>query len=89
LFLFKVTNSGNLIGEFTNKHIANIRCENAIVIKNENELFVGNYFSNWNEGDGISELYIIEISKQGFKYNIVWRKKTDNIIFYRGEGFYG
>lgn len=86
-FYFKSTTSGNLIGEFTNIHIKNVCCENAILFDKGNELFVGKYYSNWNEAEEYSELYILQIIKKDYKYYLEWRNKKDNNIYYLGEGF--
>lgn len=85
-FYFKCTNSGNLIGEYTNINVKHVFCETAVKSNNHNDGFIGIYHTIWNELE-ICELYILNITRENLKYKLEWRKNDENRTYYIGEGF--
>lgn len=86
-FYFKLTENGNLIGEFINNGTKEFNVECANKDGNENINFVGKFISTWLEKENVftSKLTITnDEDKKGY-YKLVWisnGKKT----FY-GNGF--
>ena len=59
-FYFKQTDSGNLLGEFSNNSMSVNSTESADIVKNEANAFIGDYKSSWIE-DGEAELLNLKI----------------------------
>jgi hypothetical protein len=83
-FYFKKTNSGNLIGEFTNNKLKKILTESATINHEEIDKFEGEYTSSWHQNN-TSILVNLTIKLDGLKYVLEWGK--DNNTLFKGEGF--
>mgnify|MGYP000954873765 FL=1 len=85
-FYFKLTNSGNLIGEYSNNNIFVVETECA-KSRIGNNGFLGKFKSVWTDGTNKSDVYDLEIIlKPGstLVYGLRWEKKG---AIYEGEGF--
>jgi hypothetical protein len=88
-FYFKLTDSGNLVGEFSNNALGRVSTESAdripaLSVRN----FVGDYNTTWLENG--AELLALNISPKRntneMILSLVWRNGTNEPAF-RGEGF--
>ncbi|WP_247095034.1 hypothetical protein [Arenibacter sp. S6351L] len=87
-FFLRMTNNGNLLGEFCNNTLSTSSTESADRISNLSErTFVGTYNSTWfNNG---AEAYILDIQslpEPATVFILEWTNRITNNIF-RGEGF--
>lgn len=84
-FYFKRTQSGNLLGEFTNNTIDFNTSESADTI-NYSENFIGQYRSSWIE-ESVTFQAILTIShKVNSRNKFLLKWEGDNFAFW-GEGF--
>lgn len=86
-FYFRLTTSGNLIGEFSNNLSLKNSTESADRIKGSATSFLGEYQSTWHEG-GQSELLTLSIQTKPSAQNIFSLTWYDaNGVNFWGEGF--
>jgi len=86
-FYFKMTKTGNLIGEYSNGGMKEVKTESADAIS-KNQGFVGTYHSTWAEGNKI-DLTTLHINHKPDTtnkiYSLEWKDQSNTIIFW-GEG---
>ena len=85
-FYLRLTDSGNLVGEFTNSRLFTIATESANRIEKGNEPFIGTYFSKWDGLYGLASgmltiSYIQSTVPSNVKYNLVWRDEKGEVLF--------
>ena len=87
-FYFKLTDNGNLVGEFTNNHTDLIATESGNRLTIENT-FDGEYLTSWRENNRTlsAELTIESVANNTnqLKYMLTWRRNVTTI--FSGEGF--
>lgn len=83
-FYFRKTQSGNLIGEFSNNGIEefNVECANIKENYNINE-FDAKYITTWLE-DFESHTAELEIVKTDLNYKLKWYKINTNKLIFEG-----
>lgn len=87
-FYFKQTNSGNLIGEFTNNNMSGISTESADITSNYKMKFEGTYETTWfeeNMGQKLTLEIKVKETKSRLIYKLFWKK--NEIIKFCGIGF--
>ncbi|TRW22428.1 hypothetical protein FMM05_18160 [Flavobacterium zepuense] len=85
-FYLKLTDDGNLAGEFTNSRLFTVAKESAILIEKGNAPFIGRYFSTWDgvygPASGILTVSFIESTvPSNVKYDLVWTAEDGDILF--------
>jgi len=85
-FYLRLTDSGNLVGEFTNSRLFTIATESATLIEKGSEPFIGTYFSKWDGLYGLTSgvltiSYIQSTVPSNVKYNLVWRDEKGEVLF--------
>ncbi len=88
-FYFKRTKNGNLIGEFSNLNSLKNSTESADAIEVEDNSFIGEYHSTWQEnGKAHDAKLTIEYKENTHNsiYVLKWFAKGQDIKF-QGEGF--
>lgn len=90
VFYFKQTDSGNLIGEFTNNKMTTFNIESA---NNQAEFsskkYEGKYLTTWLE-DGnshVAELVITQNTINKKSYKLIWKKINSEDTVFCGNGF--
>ncbi|MDQ1161216.1 hypothetical protein QE422_001584 [Chryseobacterium sp. SORGH_AS 447] len=85
-FYFRLTNNGNLVGEFFNDADTSIRTESADTINNENR-FDNSYLSTWREGNTSEIVNLnIRISDSNRRvFDLVWFRNNEDIAIFRGQ----
>lgn len=86
-FYFKMTKTGNLIGEYSNSGMKEVDTESANSIS-ENHGFIGTYRSTWSEGNKFvsATLHInYKLHTNNSIYSLEW-KDTSNNVMHWGEG---
>jgi hypothetical protein len=86
-FYFKITDNGNLIGEFSNNQTDSIYTESADsinTIKKDKNNYIGEYCSTWREGEHshFANLKISHGSNERI-FILEWTSEKDN---YKGKG---
>ncbi|RZJ69217.1 hypothetical protein [Flavobacterium sp.] len=84
-FYFRLTDSGNLVGEFSNQSSPTQSAESANRIGTTGIGFVGEYNSVWMEDDGPSNMVLVITEIPGRLFSLTWNG-TNGVVF-RGEGF--
>jgi hypothetical protein len=85
-FYFKKTQSGNLLGEFSNNDTLTNFTESADLVSNEKiESFEGTYNSSWQENGTPHFAKLKILKKSNSIYSLEWTKKKPPHNF--GEGF--
>ncbi len=94
-FFFKLTDSKNLIGEYSNNECRKNYTEGAVLRfrKTDDEQFIGDYFTTWYEEDECrSVLAELKIEKKYDDiFSLTWwlvqdDKQTAAVPFFLGEG---
>jgi hypothetical protein len=85
-FYLKLTDSGNLVGEFTNSRLFTVATESATLIEQGAEPFIGTYFSKWDgvygPASGVLTIsYINSTKPSNVKYDLVWRDEKGEVLF--------
>lgn len=86
-FYFKRTKTGNLIGEYSNSEMTEVRTESSNAIS-ESQSFVGKYQSIWSDGtDSTSAILSINYKPHTNNriYSLEWTNSSGKIL-YKGEG---
>ncbi|WP_294284157.1 hypothetical protein [uncultured Chryseobacterium sp.] len=85
-FYFRLTNNGNLVGEFFNDFDTSIRTESADRTNNENR-FDNTYLSTWREGGNSEILNLnINISENNDRvFDLAWFRNNENNPVFRGQ----
>jgi hypothetical protein len=88
-FYFKLTESGNLLGEYSNNAMGRISTESADRIPSlATRDFIGNYNSTWFEQG--AELLTLSISRKPrtneMIFLLIW-SDSNNVPLFMGEGF--
>lgn len=86
-FYFKLTKSGNLIGEYYNNKMEKgtnpkTECAN---LKSGNKRWVGSFNTIWQEESTIYDLEIIENNSPNSGFKLYWKQKNE--VIYSGIGF--
>jgi hypothetical protein len=84
-FYFKKTQSGNLLGEFSNNATSKNYTESADLCRDDRlEIFEGTYFTTWQE-NGSAEFAELVISRVNLIFSLKWT--VANAGHFSGEGF--
>ena len=87
-FYFKQTDSGNLIGEFSNNKMIVNSTESADIVKIKVNVFIGDYKSSWIENGEVELLNLrIELKTNTKIYKLIWFKANAEEPAFWGEGF--
>ena len=88
-FYFKKTQSGNLIGEYSNNNIDKIISESAdLISQNTSNDFIGIYNSTWIESNLPEHCELTIKHKPNSNnniYQLVWLRISDREILFTGE----
>lgn len=87
-FYFRQTDSGNLLGEFSNNHIDYVITECANLVTDYKDKFIGTYESTWFESKANALKLKIDYKTSPISkvYTLIWTD-NNNVIQYSGEGF--
>lgn len=87
-FYFKQTNSGNLIGEFSNNSMSTNSTESADISQRDKEPFTGDYLTTWIQNEE-AIFFKLKIQPKTIHniYKLTWYESDIKNPSFLGEGF--